>query len=444
MKLHNILLGGLLMCSPAYALDLVQAYDRAQQTDPRWQAERLQYESDQMNLGIASGNLLPTISLSANVTRKSQDMNMSNTGTSGSAPLMSPTSTTKQIAVTARQPLFRWDAWQGYKQVKTSVHLSEVNLRIQQQQHMLNVADAYFNVLRQQSLTRVNAREEQALFKQLNMMQAKLNEGLVARSDVAEAQAQYENSRANRIATGVQLLLAQEKLAQFIGDYQEALAVLSDDFTVQTQRLHQLDDWLSLAQTHNLNVQQARLQQRYSADAYLVEKAALYPQLEAVATYGYNKQSPETMMSGDGQFDQVGVEMTWNVFTGGITKKSIRQAGVNMQKADAEFEAALRQAKTEIKSAYLQVETDEAKLSARKAARDSAQLVSQASQAQYQEGLKNMVDLLLAQRNAFSAEQDYVNAQYDYVLNILKLKVAVGQLNEADLREMNQYLVLKS
>ena len=102
----------------------------------------MQYESDQMNLGIASGNLLPTISLSANVTRKSQDMNMSNTGTSGSAPLMSPTSTTKQIAVTARQPLFRWDAWQGYKQVKTSVHLSEVNLRIQQQQHMLNVADA--------------------------------------------------------------------------------------------------------------------------------------------------------------------------------------------------------------------------------------------------------------------------------------------------------------
>lgn len=444
MKLRNVLLCGFFLCSPTvYALDLLQAYERAQQTDPSWQAQQLQYQSDQMNLGIASGNLLPTITLSGNVTRKSQDMNMNNSTSSGSAPLMSPTSTTRQMAVTARQALFRWDAWQGYKQVKTSVSLSEVNLQIQQQQHMLDVANAYFNVLRQQSLTRVNAQEEQALLKQLEMMQAKLKEGFVARSDVTEARAQYENARANRIATGVQLLLAQEQLAQFIGDYQESLAILSDDFHFQAHSVKQLDDWLSLAPTHNLKVQQARLQQRYSADAYRVEKAALYPQVEAVATYGYNKQSPETMMSGDGQFDQIGVEMTWNVFTGGITQKSIRQAGVNMQVSDAQFDAALRQAKTEIKSAYLQVETDEAKLSARQAARDSARLVSQASQAQHREGLKNIVDLLLAQRNAFSAEQDYVNAQYDYVLNILKLKAAVGQLTVSDLQEMNQRLVLK-
>jgi outer membrane protein len=449
MKLCNALFyallicSGLLMCSPAvYALDLIQAYERAEQTDPSWQAERLQYQSDQMNLGIASGNLLPTVTFSGSILRKSQDLNLNSTSSSGSR-FISPTSTTRQIALTARQPLFRWDAWQGYKQVKTSVHLSEINLQIQEQQHVFNIAQIYFNVLRQQSLTRVNAQEEQALLKQLQMMQAKLKEGLVARSDVVEAQAQYENARANRIATGVQLLLAQEQLTQFIGEYREPLAVLSDDFNIQPNTVQHLEDWLSLAETHNLNVQQARLQQRFRSDAYHVEKAARYPQVDAVAMYGYNRQHPETLMSGDGQFDQIGVEMTWNVFTGGITKKSIQQAGINMQVADAQFDAVLRQAKTDIKSAYLQVETDEAKLSARKTARDSARWVAQASQAQYQEGLKNIVDLLLAQRNAFSAEQDYVNAQYDYVLNILKLKMAVGQLTQQDLHEMNQRLVLK-
>ena len=41
-----------------------------------------------------------------------------------------------------------------------------------------------------------------------------------------------------------------------------------------------------------------------------------------------------------------------------------------------------------------------------------------------------MVDVLLAQRNAFSAKQDYLNAQYDYLLNVLRLKAAVGQLGE--------------
>ncbi|MDW7545193.1 TolC family protein, partial [Klebsiella pneumoniae] len=118
------------------------------------------------------------------------------------------TSTTKQATLSARQPLFRMDAWEGYKQVKTSVALSEVTLRLQKQDHVLNVAEAYFNVLRQQALTAAYLQEEKALLEQLNMMNAKLKEGLVAHSDVSEANAQYQNARANRIATNVQLLLA--------------------------------------------------------------------------------------------------------------------------------------------------------------------------------------------------------------------------------------------
>ena len=74
--------------------------------------------------------------------------------------LMSSTSTTKQISITARQPLFRKDAWEGYKQVQTSVLLSEVQLRQRQQDHILNVAESYFNVLRQQTLTSSHLQEE--------------------------------------------------------------------------------------------------------------------------------------------------------------------------------------------------------------------------------------------------------------------------------------------
>ena len=93
---------------------------------------------------------------------------------------------------------------------------------MQRQEHILNVSESYFNVLRQQSLTVANLQEEKALFEQLNVMNAKLKEGLVAKSDVSEANAQYESARANRIATHVQLVLAQEQLSQLIGPYQES------------------------------------------------------------------------------------------------------------------------------------------------------------------------------------------------------------------------------
>lgn len=419
------------------ALDLVEAYERAKQSDPAWKANQLQYEADQLNLGIASGNLLPTVTVTGNVTRKNQGANDSGV----SAGLNMPESvTSKQIALTARQPLFRWDAWEGLKQVKTSINLSELNLRQQRQDHILKVSESYFNVLRQQALTVANLQEEQALSEQLKMMDAKLKEGLVAKSDVSEANAQYQNARANRMATNVQLVLAQEQLQQLIGPYKDNLAVLRDDFEFQKPVPSSIQAWEDLAMGQNLGILIARMQQRHAEDKKRVEKAALYPQIEAVGTYGYNKQSPNSIMSQDGQFDQVGLEMNWNIYTGGRTQKSIKQAVVNVKKSEAELDAAMRKASTDVKQAYMQVETDQSKLQARKAAMDSSATVSKASNAQYREGLKTMVDVLLAQRNAFSAKQDYLNSKYDYLVHVLQLKASVGKLSEADLAEMNIWL----
>lgn len=436
----------LFILSPmSFALNLIEAYERAKTTDPNWQANLYQYQADQLNLGLAIGNLLPTVTISGSVARKNQDVGKSSGPNVGfnSADLIAETSTTKQIAITARQPLFRLDAWQGYKQVKTSVQLSEVTLKLQKQQHILNVAETYFNVLRQQALTLTIAQEEKALLEQLNMMNAKLREGLVAKSDVSEANAQYENARANRIATGVQLILAQEQLAQLIGPYNDKLAVLRDDFQYQKPIPNSLSDWNKLAQSQNLDILQAKIQQQYANDQRRVEQAALYPQIDAVATYGQNQQSPKTLVSGDGQFDQVGVEMNWNIYTGGRTQKSIQKATVNVKKSDSQLDAAIRKANTDVKKSFLQVETDQASIQARKAAMESSALVAQASKAQYDEGLKNMVDVLLAQRNSFSTQQEFVNAQYDYVLNVLRLKASVGQLDEVELERMNAWLIYK-
>ena len=445
MNINIVISACVLLVSPcSYALDLVEAYQRAKSTDPNWQANLLQYEADQLNLGIAKGNLLPTISVSGNVTRKSQDTNQTSIPGFPQDAFSTSSSTTKQIAMTARQPIFRWDAWEGLKQVKTSVSLSEVNLQLQRQEHILNVSESYFNVLRQQSLTTANLQEEKALLEQLNLMNAKLREGLVAKSDISEANAQYQSARANRISTHVQLILAQEQLAQISGPYRENLAVLRDDFQFQKPYPADLEAWTALALSQNLSIKQARIQQRYAEDQKRIEKAALYPQIEAVGTYGYAKQSPQNVISSDGQFDQLGVEMNWNVYNGGRTQKSIQKAAVNVRKSEAQLDAAIRKASTDVKKSYMQVETDQAKLQARKAAMDSATIVSEASKAQYQEGLKTMVDVLLAQRNAFSAKQDYLNAQYDYLINVLRLKAAVGKLTEQDVEAMNAWLIDKA
>lgn len=61
---------------------------------------------------------------------------------------------------------------------------------------------------------------------------------------------------------------------------------------------------------------------------------------------------------------------------------------MELNKAQAQLDAAIRRANVDVKSAFMQVDTDRAKLEARKAAMDSSALVSQASKASYNEGLK--------------------------------------------------------
>ncbi|HCQ62668.1 MAG TPA: RND transporter, partial [Acinetobacter nosocomialis] len=102
--------------SPSFALDLVETYERAKQNDPTWQANQQQFEADQLNLGLATGALLPTVTLSGKINRNSQTVKRSNfpgVDQEGlSDALVSNTSTTKQATLSARQPLFRMDAWE--------------------------------------------------------------------------------------------------------------------------------------------------------------------------------------------------------------------------------------------------------------------------------------------------------------------------------------------
>ena len=194
-----------------------------------------------------------------------------------------------------------------------------------------------------------------------------------------------------------------------------------------------------MAERNNLNLIQSRLAHKVAEQKVNVDKADYFPQIEAVASTGWNKQTPETVISSNGRTDKFGVELNWTPYTGtrnAIIKKSKIEANV----AYAEIDIARRQIQTEIKRAFLQVSSAYTQLNAYRSAQQSAEQVANASEASYREGIKTMVDVLLAQRNAYAAQQDYVNAQYDYILSALQLKAQAGQLQEQDLMEFNQWL----
>ena len=55
-----------------------------------------------------------------------------------------------------------------------------------------------------------------------------------------------------------------------------------------------------------------------------------------------------------------------------------------------------------------------------------------ATQAGYEVGTRNVVDVLNAQNTLFSAERDYSNSRYDYIINMMRLKEQAGLLSPED------------
>ena len=77
---------------------------------------------------------------------------------------------------------------------------------------------------------------------------------------------------------------------------------------------------------------------------------------------------------------------------------------------------------------------------ARKQAMISAQSGLEATEAGYEVGTRTIVDVLNSQRSLYQAQRDYSRAKYDYFIQFLGIKRAVGNLSEDDINTINSVL----
>ena len=88
----------------------------------------------------------------------------------------------------------------------------------------------------------------------------------------------------------------------------------------------------------------------------------------------------------------------------------------------------------------MSVATDVARVQARKQAVLSNQSALDATQSGYEVGTRNLVEVLLAQRNLYQARRNYSDALFDYVIDTVKLREVAGMLTPADVQEVDKWL----
>lgn len=443
MKKILSLTTALFAISSANAADLHTIYQQAVANDAEIAAARAQRAAQGMNVDIARGALLPQAQLSYSVNQFDTTSDSISSGPSGLVITeLDKDYTLNTLQIQASQTLFNLNSWYQYQTAVSGDQAAGLELQLAEQQLLLRTAQAYFNVLRAQDNLSTAQAEEKAVKRSLEQTQQRFDVGLIAITDVHEAQAAYDLSYVNLLGQEAALDISYEALELLTGQHYDRVVPLQEQVDMQKPQPADVDQWVEsgLSKYPGILLAEAgrdvaRLQRNAARSNHM-------PTVQLVASYSNADQPPfgDSSKPMSSEATMIGVQLSVPLLAGGSLYGQSKQAALQSAVADHQLDSQRRGVRQNIRSLYRQVSTDVLNIGARQQAITSATSALDATETGYRVGTRNIVEVLDAQKNLFRAQRDYANARYDYILNMLNLKFFAGTLNEGDIVELNGWL----
>lgn len=421
------------------AADLMTFYQLAEAHDPRIRAATANYLADQQTVPQTRAALLPQISGTVRSSETTSDDVLIN-----GVPQPIEDSNSFSWNLDLSQSIYNHSSWQRLKQANALVAGAEADYIAAQQELILRVAQAYFNVLAAADTLEFAEAEKKAVGQQLEQAKQRFEVGLIAITDVKESQAQYDQAVASEIAARNALSASREALWVLTNKYPEALDKLKEEIPLVTPEPDVKEEWVDKALTNNLSLLAAQFQRQVAQHEISAQRGGHYPSLSVTASHGYtdaeNAVFLATTATREAETTIVGINLNVPIFSGGGIRAQVKEAVYRRDAARENEEAVRRQVVQQTRNAYQNVLADISRVKALQQALISSEAAYRATEAGFEVGTRNAVEVLLSLRNTFSARRDYAQARYDYLLDTLRLKQAAGGLSVSDLQAVNRLL----
>jgi outer membrane protein len=429
--------------SAAGAEDLLQIYREAVANDPTLASARASWEASQELVPQARAGLLPSVTLVGNANGEHFHEKL-HTDPSLSVTQNFPIA---NYTVSASQPLFRKQNLVALDQAKQSVGQSDYILLSARQDLIVRVAQAYLDVL----LSRFNIEltESQKAAVSENLAQAKRNfeVGTATITDTNDAQAKYDQIVAQEIAARNDFDNKIAVLRAIIGRSPGELKRFGGAFDPQLPTPNMLEAWIDAAVRDNPQVRIAQANYDIAVLEVDRQRAGHYPTVDLVANFGqsYAGASPSvggsfSNIANDQRSALIGVQLNVPLYLGGSIESRVRQSVSNLDKARQDLEGARRSAQLSAQTAFSGVTSGVAQVNAFDQAVKSAQVSYESTRLGLEVGVRTNLDVLNQQQQVFQTRFNLAQSYYNFVINGLRLKQAVGTLNDADIEELNRAL----
>ncbi|MBQ2267985.1 MAG: TolC family protein, partial [Succinivibrio sp.] len=192
-----------------YAEDLLDIYKEALQRDTQVSQAKAEAQAAHAGLSEATAALLPQIDVVGNLTKTRTNV----------IDAYNARGSNKQAtgAINLSQTLWRHSSWANRSIAEKTATLKDLAYADAQQNLIVRVSNAYFNVLNAADTLKFQKANNAALKRQLSEANRRFNVGLIAQTDKLEAQAAYDLSNAAVIAAENALINSKSEIRMLIG-----------------------------------------------------------------------------------------------------------------------------------------------------------------------------------------------------------------------------------
>ena len=423
-----------------YAEDLLDIYKEALQRDTQVSQAKAEAQAAHAGLSEATAALLPQIDVVGNLTKTRTNV----------IDAYNARGSNKQAtgAINLSQTLWRHSSWANRSIAEKTATLKDLAYADAQQNLIVRVSNAYFNVLNAADTLKFQKANNAALKRQLSEANRRFNVGLIAQTDKLEAQAAYDLSNAAVIAAENELINSKSEIRMLIGREIDVnkLAKIDESKFAASSVSNDLIKITKKAEENNLALQQAVISRDIAKDNITLARSGHEPTLDfnARAQTGYTEYDTQVAQAGfvdnNSWAHSVGLTLNIPIFHGGATSAAVDKAQANYIYAQEGLEKAHRTLLTNVSNSYNNVNAAISSVTAYNNYKLSADSALSATKAGYEVGTRTMTDVLNATQNLYDAMQKSAQARYTYILSRLSLLYAQGDLKVEHIDQINQGL----
>jgi len=419
---------------PARAQNLVTLYEAARAFDAGYQSAQYQFEATVAKSEQARAGTLYKIDLTAGASISAIDNTLAGSKQGGYD--------VQSATLSGSQPLYRPGNQIVFEQSKRQIDVEEQKLLAAEQDLVMKVSTAYFDVLASQDSLAYLLAQKAAVTEQLASAKRNFEVGTATITDTREAEARFDLVVAQEIAGRNDLQVKKLALDQLVGKTNSAPLPVKLPLQLPPVQPGDVAAWVQKSEEMHPTVRQSRLAFEVAQMEAKKAQTASMPTLDLTGNLNManNNGTASAGASYRTTTATVGLSFNMPLFSGYAIENRIKEALALEEKARTDLEAVKRSVAQASRAAFFGLLSGQGQVKALQAAEASSQSALDANKLGYQVGVRINIDVLNSQSQLFDTKAKLAKARYDVLLGGLKLHQASGILKAEDLKQVNTLL----